>query len=266
MAASESDPVTGFDLTHSAAQPVIRRGHLVDRLRPETAAGGFARDDGSVHFFTRVNALLRPDMTCVDFGAGRGREFHRPELGYAQRLAKLQGKVARVIGVDVDPAIAAHPFLDERLVVAPGDPLPLAPASVDLVVCNWVLEHLPDPVGFAAEMHRVLKPGGWLCAHTVNRWGYVGIGARAVPNSLHTRLLRHLWPGRNDIDVFSVAYKLNSLADLRRHFPAREWQNCSYRASYVPKYHGESALLFRLFALWQRLGTASDILAFLRKR
>jgi SAM-dependent methyltransferase len=187
-------------------------------------------------------------------------------LGYAQALAKLQGKVKTVIGIDVDPAIARHPYLDERHVVAPGAALPLAGASVDLVVCNWVFEHLADPEFFAAEMHRVLKPGGWLCAHTVNRWGYVGIGARAVPNALHTRFLKRLWPGRRDIDVFSVAYQLNSLADLRRHFPERDWHNCSYRASFVPKYHAESALLFRLFAAWQRVGTPSDILAFLRKR
>lgn len=258
--------MTSFDLAQppSAAPPANR--NLVDQLRPEIAAGGYARDDGTVHFFSRVNALLRPDMVCVDFGAGRGRELQRPNPGYAQRLATLQGKVRKTIGIDVDDAVLGHPFLDERIVVAPGEALPLAAESVDLMVANWVLEHLPDPQLFAAEMRRVLKPGGWLCAHTVNRWGYVGIGARAVPNALHARLLRWLWPGRGEIDIFSVQYRLNSLADLRRHFPSDAWSDYSYRASFVPKYYAQSALLFRLFAAWQRLGTASDLLVFLQKK
>ncbi|HYM72300.1 MAG TPA: class I SAM-dependent methyltransferase [Stellaceae bacterium] len=240
--------------------------NLVDRLRPEIRAGGYARDDGTIHFFTRVNALLEPQMTVVDLGAGRGRDFQRDPDAYMQRLAKLQGKVARVIGIDVDDAILGHPFLDERHVVAPTAAWPLADGSVDMVVANWVLEHLRDPEFFAAELHRVLKPGGWLCAHTVNRWGYVGIGARAVPNSLHARFLKGLWPGRNDIDVFSVQYKLNSLSDLRRRFPVDAWDNCSYRASFVPKYTAESPLLFHLFAAWQRIGTSSDLLVFIRKK
>jgi SAM-dependent methyltransferase len=258
--------VTSFDVIQPSPATAPANRHLVDRLRPEIAAGGFARDDGTVHFFSRVNALLRPGMVSLDFGAGRGRELQRADRGYAQQLAILQGKTAKAIGVDIDDAVLGHPFLDERIVVPPGEVLPLAASSVDLVVANWVLEHLADPAFFAAEMARILKSGGWLCAHTVNRWGYVGIGARAVPNALHTRLLKRLWPGRGEIDVFSVRYRLNSLADLRRHFPSHAWENYSYRASFVPKYYAESALLFRLFAAWQRFATASDLLVFLRKR
>ncbi|HEY7901042.1 MAG TPA: methyltransferase domain-containing protein, partial [Caulobacteraceae bacterium] len=241
---------------------------VLDRLRPEWRAGGFARDNGGVAFFTRVNALIEPGMVVVDFGAGRGEAFQGPDTYFA-RLARLQGKAARVIGIDVDGAIADHPFLDERYIIAPGAALPLADASVDMIVADWVFEHIAEPQAAAAEFDRVLKPGGWILARTPNAAGYVGIGARLVPNRLHTRLLKRLWPGRAARDVFPTAYRLNSPEALRAAFPPAAWRHYSYRANPTPKYFGRSPLLFRLIAAFQALVPGpmrTDLIVILRKR
>ena len=37
---------------------------------------------------------------------------------------------------------------------------PIADASQDFVICSHVLEHLAEPIGFIAEIYRVLRPGG----------------------------------------------------------------------------------------------------------
>ncbi len=37
---------------------------------------------------------------------------------------------------------------------------PIADASQDFVIASHVLEHLAEPLGFVAEIHRVLRPGG----------------------------------------------------------------------------------------------------------
>ena len=37
---------------------------------------------------------------------------------------------------------------------------PIADGSQDFVIASHVLEHLAEPLGFIAEMHRVLRPGG----------------------------------------------------------------------------------------------------------
>ncbi|OWY62641.1 hypothetical protein B7486_57335, partial [cyanobacterium TDX16] len=49
-------------------------GHeLLRRLYPEVGAGGFSRSDGTVEFWSRVQALVTPGAHVLDLGAGRGR-------------------------------------------------------------------------------------------------------------------------------------------------------------------------------------------------
>jgi SAM-dependent methyltransferase len=244
---------------------------VISKWRPEIAAGGFARDHGGIHFFTRVNALLSPHMTVLDFGAGRGTVFHHDSIhsNFYQDLVRMQGKVNRVIGVDVDRGINEHPFLDERHIVATDEQLPLPDGSIDLVVSDWVFEHIGDPGHFSTEMWRILRTGGWLCARTVNRWGYVGIGARLIPNTAHKSFLKKLWPERFEVDVFPTTYRLNSLSDLRKFFPAVRWESYSYLNNITPKYFGKSGALFYLISLYQKFVPycfSTDLLVFLRKR
>jgi SAM-dependent methyltransferase len=237
-------------------------------VRPEISAGGFARDDPSVDFFLRVNALLEPEMTVVDLGAGRGRSLLGEEI-ITRRLRRLQGKVRKVIGIDIDSAIAEHPYLDERHVVGVGDAYPLCSESVDLIVCDWVLEHVADPESFVREIQRIVKPGGWFCARTPNRWGYVGIATNLVPNSLHTGVLSRVWPERAEADVFPTAYKMNTRRAIRRYFPGRQWENYSYFANTTPKYHGNNSALFALIGFCQNVAPSAmktDMIVVLRKR
>lgn len=236
-------------------------------MRPEIAAGGFARDDSRIGFVLRVDALLRPDMTVLDLGAGRGAAFRGPDT-YVKRLIKLQGKVRKVIGIDVDPAIAEHPYLDERHVVEIGAPFPIDSGSVDLVVSDWVLEHIAAPAAFAAEIGRILKPGGWFCARTPNRWGYVGLGANLLPNALHGPVLSRVSPGRHEEDVFPTVYRLNSRGAVRRFFPAPRWEDYSYFVNSTPQYHGNNRLMFGLIGLYQSImppALRTDFIVMLRK-
>jgi SAM-dependent methyltransferase len=246
------------------------RPNVFERLYPEYGAGGFSRCDLWIPFYTRVNALLRPDMTVVDYGAGRGLWAEEHE-GFLRELMLLQGKVQKVIGIDVDPAVLANPVVDERLTVPADGPLPLADASVDLVVAKSVLEHIERPETAAAEIARVLRPGGWFCAWTPNRWGYIGIGARLVPNRWHARLLRRVEPTdrRRGDDVFPAYYRMNTRRAIRRLFPACAFEHCSYVVNGLPTYNLGSTAMARLLQLYGRLtppGLGQYLHVFVRKR
>lgn len=57
----------------------------------------------------------------------------------------------------------AHPF---RFEVCPADHIPREDASVDVVIANHMLYHVPDLPAALKEIRRVLKPGGALYAAT----------------------------------------------------------------------------------------------------
>jgi SAM-dependent methyltransferase len=48
-------------------------------------------------------------------------------------------------------------------------------------VSDFTFEHIVDPAQAARELDRVLKHGGWLCARTPNRYGYIALANRFVP-------------------------------------------------------------------------------------
>ena len=112
------------------------------RLYPEAAVGGYTQLDGQVEFYTRVNALVDQDSHVLDFGAGRGQWAVDPMPAISRRLRMLRGRVARVVGTDVDEAVLTNPSLDEAKVVAPGEPLPYDDGTFDLVIADHVLEHV----------------------------------------------------------------------------------------------------------------------------
>ncbi|MCU1353199.1 MAG: hypothetical protein JWM05_2408 [Acidimicrobiales bacterium] len=221
---------------------------VAEELYPEIEAGGFSRVDGTVAFYARVNALLDSSMTVVDFGAGRGRAAEDP-VAFRRDLERIGNRAGKVIGVDVDEAVLGNPNLDEAHVITPGSPLPFADGSIDLVVSDFTFEHVDDPAWAAAEISRVLRPGGWLCARTPNKWGYIGIPTRLVPNHLHTAVLRRVQPEKQDRDTFPTAYRLNTVGDLRRHFPPASFDHHSYTFDSEPAYFGRSRVAWRIMRI-----------------
>jgi len=244
------------------------RENIIHRTNPEFVAGGFSQNDSSVAFYTRVNSLLEPEMTVVDLGAGRGAFLDHPSR-YRRELTKLQGKVAKVIGVDVDDAVRENPVLDEA-VVYDGETIPLADGTIDMVVSDWVLEHIPNPGRFAAEIERILKPGGWVCARTPHLYSILVAASSLIPNAVHARVLSKAQPGRKERDVFPTVYRLNTFSALKKHFPASRWDHHSYTWTAEPSYHFGRVELFRLMQAIQYIKRpvlgGENLLVFLRKR
>lgn len=236
---------------------------------PEVAVGGYTRVDGTVQFYLRINALLKNDMTILDLGAGRGEAFEEHPDDWKTQLMNFKGRCQKVIGADVDPAILSNKSLDQAFVIGVDNRLPLSDASVDLIVSDHTFEHVDNPSPFCAEILRVLRPGGWLCARTPNKWGYISIGARLVPNSLHTKTLRFLQPHRKAIDVFPTRYRLNTFGELRKHFSEGSWQTYIFTWNAEPAYFSQSVVAwFLMLALFRilpsRLG--STFMFYARKR
>jgi SAM-dependent methyltransferase len=226
--------------------------------------------DHRVIFFARVNALLRKEMTVLDFGAGRGL-WAEVESGFKLDLTTIKRRCKKLLGADVDPAVLGNPLVDEAIVLPADGSIPLPDRSVDMVVSWAVFEHLSDPARTAAELRRILRPGGWICAWTPNKWGYVSVGARLIPNHLHARVLGRIHPTsqRRESDVFPTLYKLNTLRQLRSYFPPPHFEHFSYPFNGEPTYHANSLLLARAMDIVAKLTPdyfAKTLHVFIRKR
>ena len=109
-------------------------------------------------------AALQPGQVVVDLGSGGGFDcfLAGPKVGAS----------GRVIGVDMTPEMLAkarhntqayreRTGLDNvEFRLGEIEHLPLADASVDVVLSNCVINLSPDKASVWQEIHRVLKPGG----------------------------------------------------------------------------------------------------------
>jgi SAM-dependent methyltransferase len=223
---------------------------------PETSFGGFSNHDGTVLFYTRVNALAQPSFIVVDFGCGRG-EHADDEVGFRRGLRCLKGKVARVIGVDINLAGRSNPTVDEFRKLEPGHSWPIEDRSANLILCDSVLEHLPEPRHFFLEARRVLVPGGFLCIRTTNILGYVGAASRLVPNRLHAAVLSRLQGSRKAEDVFPTLYKCNTIRSIRRQMTNQGFRSVVCGHTSEPSYLSFSKLAYAVGVLHQRVAPSA---------
>ena len=242
---------------------------FVSRDFPEAGAGGYSSVDGTVEFYSRVGSLLRDDMTVLDFGAGRGGWFEDDPVEYRRTKRLLKGRVREVLGCDVDAAVLENRAVDRAFVCDIGSRLELGDSSIDLIICDYVFEHVADPAWLGAEFERILKPGGWICGRTPGKYSYVALAARAVPNRLHGQVLGSVQPGRKTVDVFPTVYRMNTRKALASVFPRERYEDCTYYYAGEPAYHFGSAVMYQFlrFIAWvSPRPFYANLFVFLRKK
>jgi arsenite methyltransferase len=108
-------------------------------------------------------AELVPGETVLDLGCGGGID--------TVLAAQQVGRGGRVYGLDFLPemlertaeSVAAAELRNVELLEAPMEAIPLADASVDVVVSNGSINLSPRKARVFAECARVTRPGGRLC-------------------------------------------------------------------------------------------------------
>ncbi|GAB4483416.1 MAG: class I SAM-dependent methyltransferase [Anaerolineales bacterium] len=223
------------------------------RFFPETKFGGFSQVDSTIGFYLRVNALLTPQSVSLDVGCGRGN-YHNDPVQTRRNLRTLKGRVARAIGLDIDPSAAQNPAIDEFLLLeSPASPWPLPDESVDLIVSDWTLEHVTEPDFFFREARRVLRTEGFLCLRTTNAWGYVALAARLLPERFHHRLLSWAQKTRQEKDIFPTVYRCNTFPAMRKMLARHHFFGVVFSPSGAPGYLNFSCLAYFLGLMLERL-------------
>lgn len=216
----------------------------------EKYIGGFSPNDGTIDFYGRVRSLLSPDSVVLDIGAGRGGWFESDDCDYRKSVRTLKGHAKEVIGADVDPAVLENRSTDRNLLIN-GGTIELPSESVDIVIADYVLEHVDDPGSFAQEIKRILKPGGYFCARTPHKWHYISLLAKMVKNAHHSRIIRGVQPNRADLDIFPTKYKMNTVNSLVQNFEG--FRNATFMFRGDPAYFWGRKAVFQALLLMHRV-------------
>ena len=90
--------------------------------------------------------------------------------GRLSLLRPLRPRLARFVGVDIHAPAKPLAWLDEFAVAdLCTDTDAFAPATFDVTLSNFTVEHFADPLAALRTIGTWLKPGGWLIITTVNR-------------------------------------------------------------------------------------------------
>lgn len=142
-----------------AARGARYRGDAVECPCCDSTFSRFLPHRGRTHAkCPRCGALERHRVLWLfleretDLFEGPGALLHiAPEYAFLRRFSQTEG--LRYVTGDFDSALATHE-LDVM-------DLPFEAESFDSLICNHVLEHVVDDRRALAEIHRVLRPGGW---------------------------------------------------------------------------------------------------------
>jgi SAM-dependent methyltransferase/uncharacterized protein YbaR (Trm112 family) len=155
--------------------PILLSGEAqraIGQALSEQYAARLARSRASL--LGRIARLVTPPSAMLNTGARRGyrqlRQLLETRAGQPRLLVigcgERPGEGMRALGEEllasaINLDIGSFPTVN---VVGTGDELPFLAESFDAVAIQAVLEHVPYPRKVADEIHRVLKPGGYVYA------------------------------------------------------------------------------------------------------
>ncbi|HEX6964344.1 MAG TPA: class I SAM-dependent methyltransferase [Gemmatimonadaceae bacterium] len=184
---------------------------------PSPGTGAPRRTSRFWQVVEQVPRLAAPGRVALDVGCGEGH--------LCAQLAAAGWE--RVIGIDVSSSRIARArqrypgiaFYDRPI----GD-IGIPHGSVDLIVMDNVLEHLPDPPGMLRELYPYLTPGGTLVLITPNMesGSFRLLGRYWTPELAPHAHVYLFTPSAITRLVLHAGYALDARGTF--HFPLRGWR------------------------------------------
>ncbi|HEY0004467.1 MAG TPA: methyltransferase domain-containing protein [Pyrinomonadaceae bacterium] len=161
--------------------------------------------NGTQEFYDLVAARLQPEDYLLDLGCGPGRKG-----------IDFRAKCSYIVGCDYTEDVRHNPYICAG---TRGDAysLPFLDQTFNVVIMDFVVEHLEFPEKCASELFRILKPGGAVFFRTPNFYHYVALIAYLTPHSFHETYLQWLNKSR-ETDAFETFYRVNTRETVRRIF------------------------------------------------
>lgn len=175
---------------------------LIDKYFPDFQDVGY-------FFKLLLKKYITPETRLLDVGCGHkayGAEYYK--------------KAKWRVGVDPDTeALAANELMDEKILSKIED-LPVFAEKFDLVISQFVLEHIENPDEVIKKISAATKSGGHFIFMTSNLHSPLIALSKITPTFIKKYLKKYFF-GIDARDTFPTKYRINTLSRLdfylRRH-------------------------------------------------
>jgi ubiquinone/menaquinone biosynthesis C-methylase UbiE len=172
-----------------------------------------------------IQEKINKQTTLLDLGCG--------DRGY---IEAFKDDVQEIIGLDQDPKLLARNTIVDSKLSGDGEHIPLPDTSLDMVVSEFVLEHLEHPKTVFQEIHRVLKPGGYVVIITPNLLHPVFLLSLITPHGFHI-WYRQTFFDKHEHDTHKTYYRANTRRTLQKLVSASGLQIESMQSVSNPEYY-----------------------------
>lgn len=211
--------------------------------------------DGTTEYHCICQRYIQKDTVVLELGAGPKN----------MTSAFLKSVSAKLVGLDVNKGILDNPYLDQAALYD-GTRFPFQDESFDVVVSDYVNEHLENPVAICREIRRVLVRDGVFIFRTPNVYHYVSVVGKFTPHSVSLKLphwLRDL--PEETPEPYLKYYQFNSKKRCTDILKSTGFQILELRlVEKEPSYGMRSRFLFLPFMIYERVVNASDLLSAFR--
>jgi SAM-dependent methyltransferase len=214
----------------------IKLCRALDRLLPAE----YSVDGNSDFLSTIVPTYLSAGARVYDVGGGK-----HPCLS----LDVKRSLGLTILGFDIDAEELGRAPQGIYDVTICGDVTKyLGNEDADVVICQSLLEHVPDLDAAIASIRTMLKPGGFALVFVPSRNALFARLNLLLPEKLKRWILFSIFPQKRRSGGFPSYYDKCTLTDLRaiaaRHEFRVETERCYYASSYF-------SFFFPLYVLWR---------------
>jgi 2-polyprenyl-3-methyl-5-hydroxy-6-metoxy-1,4-benzoquinol methylase len=187
-------------------QPIIKLQSLVDKLLSD-----------------------RRNVKILEAGCGSGSYSY---------ISLPKNTINYIVGIDIsEEQLQKNPVVNEKIL---GDieTYQFAPSQFDLIICWWVLEHLPHPEKALNNFLTSLKEGGIIVLAVPNVFSIKGLITKYTPFWFHKWLYRSFF-GVKGFKHFQAFMKFSISPISLRRFAAKNGLSVEYSCLYTPPETGE---------------------------
>lgn len=207
--------------------------------------------DGSIEFFFRLSCFIDRNHKVLDLGAGRGSWFYDDPSYIRKSLRDIKNKCKEYIGLDIDESVLENQTTHKNFIMKENNPFPFKDKTFDVIICDYVFEHINNPGYFTNEINRVLKVGGLVCGRTPHNLNYIVMISKILPRFIHNFIIQKSQPNRKQEDIFKSYYKLNTKSMIKKYF--KTYYDHSYIYVSEPTYYFSNKYFFRIFSYFHKI-------------